>query len=93
MAEHPKVQVLFSAEFRTQLRRLAKRYQHIRHDLQPLVDQLQAGESPGNQIAGTGYTTCKVRLRNSDIQKGKSAGYRVIDQITGSQAVLLLLIY
>jgi mRNA-degrading endonuclease RelE of RelBE toxin-antitoxin system len=35
----------------------------------------------------------KVRVRNSDIQKGKSSGYRIIYQIQSPTNVLLLLIY
>jgi mRNA-degrading endonuclease RelE of RelBE toxin-antitoxin system len=45
------------------------------------------------QIPGTGYTVFKVRVRNSDIQKGKSAGYRLIYQLESPTSVLLLLIY
>lgn len=35
----------------------------------------------------------KVRIRNSNIQKGKSAGYRMIYQVESSTSVLLLTIY
>jgi hypothetical protein len=36
---------------------------------------------PGDQISGTGFTVFKVRVKNSDIRKGKRAGYRVIYQV------------
>ena len=55
--------------------------------------KLQAGDFVGDQIPGTGYTVFKVRVRNSDIQKGKSAGYRLIYQLESPTSVLLLLIY
>ena len=86
-----KIQVQFTAEFKSQLQNLAKRYRQIRGDLQPLLEQLQNGEVPGEQIAGTGYTVFKVGVKNSDIQKGKRAGYRVIYQLDAKSVVLLLI--
>jgi mRNA-degrading endonuclease RelE of RelBE toxin-antitoxin system len=35
----------------------------------------------------------KVRVRNRDIQRGKSAGYRLIYQVESSDSLLLLTIY
>lgn len=61
--------------------------------MQPVIEQLQAGEFLGDQIPGTDYTVFKVRVRNSDIQKGKSAGYRLIYQLESPTSVILLLIY
>nr|MBA3923806.1 type II toxin-antitoxin system RelE/ParE family toxin [Nostocaceae cyanobacterium] len=40
-----------------------------------------------------GYTVFKVRVRNSNIQKGKSAGYRLIYQLKSYTRVLLVLVY
>jgi mRNA-degrading endonuclease RelE of RelBE toxin-antitoxin system len=91
--ETPSIQILFSNEFKARLRALAKRYRSIRRDLQPLIDELQSGSFVGDRIPGTGYTVFKVRLKNSDIQKGKSAGYRVIYQLRGNTCIFLILIY
>lgn len=91
--ETPQIQLLFSDEFKTRLRTLIKRYRSIRTDLQPLLDELQSGNFIGDQIAGTGYTVFKVRLKNSDIQKGKSGGYRVIYQLRNDTYILLVVIY
>lgn len=91
--EISSIKVLFSDEFKAKLRTLAKCYRSIRNDLQPLIYDLQSGNFMGDQIAGTGYTVFKVRLKNSDIQKGKSSGYRVIYQIKDNHCVLMLLIY
>ncbi len=54
-----------SSDFKRNLRTLAKRYRHIRSDLEPLLAQLQAGDCPGDQISGIAYTVFKVRLRNT----------------------------
>jgi hypothetical protein len=39
----PSIQIFFSDDFKVRLRTLAKRYHSIRTDLQPLIDDLQAG--------------------------------------------------
>jgi mRNA-degrading endonuclease RelE of RelBE toxin-antitoxin system len=91
--EIPQIQIVFSDEFKTRLRTLLKRYRSIRNDIQPLLNELQSGNFIGDQIPGTGYTVFKVRLKNSDIQKGKSGGYRVIYQLRGDTYILLVVIY
>ena len=55
------VQVEFTQEFKRNLRALAKKYRHIRSGVQPVIDQLQAGEVVGEQVRGTRYTIFKVR--------------------------------
>jgi mRNA-degrading endonuclease RelE of RelBE toxin-antitoxin system len=79
--------------FQRDLRDLAKRYRQVRSDLQPLIEQLQAGELPGDRIAGVSYTVFKVRLKNSNIQKGKSGGYRVIYYLKAFDSIILATIY
>ena len=91
--ETPEIQLLFSDDFKTRLRTLNKRYRSIRSDLQPLLDELLSGNFIGDQIPGTGYTVFKVRLKNSDIQNGKSGGYRVIYQLRSDTYILLVVIY
>jgi mRNA-degrading endonuclease RelE of RelBE toxin-antitoxin system len=93
LSETPFVIVNFTDNFQQKIRSLSKKYRHIRTDIQPIIEELQSGNFLGDQIAGTGYTVLKVRVRNSDIQKGKSSGYRIIYQIESPTNVLLLLIY
>lgn len=83
----------YSAAFGRQLKRLRKKYRRIRDDLQPLIDDLQAGRTPGDQITGTDYTVYKVRLANTDMSRGKSGGYRVIYWLQTADEPLLLAIY
>lgn len=91
--EQPIIQVQFTNDFQQQVRDLAKRYRKIRLDLQPLIKQLESGDIVGDQVQGAGYTVFKVRIKNSDIQKGKSAGYRLIYHLESPIRILLLLIY
>ncbi len=94
MAEPQSTQVFIAAEFKRNTRALEKRYRTIKSDLQPLIQQLQNGELPGDRIAGyADYIVYKVRLKNSDIRKGKSGGYRIIYQSLRPTAVVLLRLY
>ena len=85
----PDITVVFTDEFKRRLRTLSKKYRQIRSNIQPVIAQLQGGEFVGNQISGTGYTVFKVRVSNSDIQKGKSGGYRLINQMETSTNVVI----
>lgn len=91
--EPPIIQVEFTDKFKRNLRALAKKYRSIRKDIQPIISQLEAGELPGDRIAGIDYTILKVRVTNSDIQKGKSGGYRVIYYIKTTTNIILVTVY
>lgn len=88
-SELPSVEIKFTDEFKRRLRTLCKKYRQIQSDVQPVIEQLQAGEFVGDQIPGTSYTVFKVRVRNSDIQKGKSAGYRLIYQLESPTSIIV----
>ncbi|MEM6835859.1 MAG: type II toxin-antitoxin system RelE/ParE family toxin [Cyanobacteria bacterium P01_C01_bin.120] len=92
-SEPAAIQIALTPRFQRDLRVLAKRYRSIRSDLTPLIEQLQAGETPGDRIIGTKYQVFKVRLRNSDIKKGKSGGYRVIYYVKTAESIILATIY
>ncbi len=85
--------VNYSDAFKRQVRRLKRKYGSIRTDVQPLINQLEAGETPGDQIQGIGHTIYKVRVKNSDAKRGKSGGYRVIYYLHTAESVLLVTIY
>jgi len=46
------VSISFTLEFKRNLRALSKKYRSIRSDIQPLIDNLLAGELPGDQVPG-----------------------------------------
>jgi mRNA-degrading endonuclease RelE of RelBE toxin-antitoxin system len=87
------IQIEVTPRFQRDLRTLAKRYRNIRNDIGPVIEQLQAGELPGDRIPGMEYEIFKVRIKNSDIQKGKSAGYRAIYYLKTSDSIVLVTIY
>jgi mRNA-degrading endonuclease RelE of RelBE toxin-antitoxin system len=89
----PPVEVRFTPEFKRNIRQLAKKYRRIKTDVQPLLDELGQGQTPGDQIPGVQYEVFKVRVRNSDSGKGKSGGYRIIYQRTTEGSIVLITIY
>ena len=93
MTDQPLVQVEASPTFQKNLRTLAKKYRSIRKDIQPVIAQLEQGEILGDQISGIGYAVFKLRVRNSDNQKGKSGGYRLIYYVKTATGIILLTIY
>lgn len=87
------IEIFFTNEFKRNLRQLAKKYRRIKTDIQPLLDDLQAGKTPGDQIPGLTVAIYKVRVRNSDSAKGKSGGYRIIYQQTPDTSIILITMY
>ncbi len=87
------ISISYTHEFKRNLRHLLKKYPHIRQDIEPVIQSLQNGEIPGDQIQHLGYTIYKLRVKNSDIKKGKSAGYRVIYYLKINTEIILVSVY
>ncbi|CDM98179.1 conserved hypothetical protein [Limnospira indica PCC 8005] len=87
--------IYFTPEYRDNLKKLAKKYRNIRSDTQGLIEELQKGSVLGDRLSGFGdhLYVYKVRAKNSNIQKGKSAGYRIIYLLESETSILLLTIY
>lgn len=83
----------YTPEFKRAVRKLSRRYRSLRSDLQSLLDQLDTGETPGDQLQNTHYPTYKVRVQNSDARRGKSGGYRVIYYIRHIEKTVLVTVY
>lgn len=93
MRNNPSVEVIASPHFAQSLKQLRKKYRHIVDDIKPLVAQLESGETPGDQVAGVRSTIFKVRVASSDVQRGKSGGYRVIYYLRTQETIFLVEIY
>ena len=85
--------IFFARRFKQDVRELSKQYRHIRSDLQTTLEEIAQGNLIGNQISGVGYPVFKVRIKNSDINKGKSGGYRLIYYIQSSEVIIMITIY
>jgi mRNA-degrading endonuclease RelE of RelBE toxin-antitoxin system len=87
------MRIEFTPEFKRNLRALAKKYRNIKMDVAPIIDKLAVGETVGQQIPGVNYPVFKLRINNSDIQKGRSSGYRMIYFFKSPQEIVLVTIY
>jgi mRNA-degrading endonuclease RelE of RelBE toxin-antitoxin system len=85
--------LFFTSEFKRNMRQLARKYRRIKQDVQPLLDDLGARKTPGDRIPGVPDEVYKARARNSDSQRGKSGGYRLIYEVTPEDTIILLTIY
>jgi mRNA-degrading endonuclease RelE of RelBE toxin-antitoxin system len=87
--------VRFADEFEKELYRLSKKYRNIQRDVEPIIQQLEQGIILGDRLTGFGSEiyVYKLRVKNSNIQKGKSAGYRLIYLLESATSILLLTIY
>jgi len=83
----------FSPRFTDDFKQLRKRYRQIENDLRNLLDLLRHGDTPGDQMTSVGYRVFKVSLPNSDAQRGKSGGYRVVYYLQTADQVVLLTLY
>jgi mRNA-degrading endonuclease RelE of RelBE toxin-antitoxin system len=89
------VNIDLTPEYRNNLRKLAKKYRNIRSDTQGLIEELQQGSRLGDRLSGFGENlyVYKARAKNSNAQKGKSGGYRIIYLLESETSILLLTIY
>lgn len=76
--------------FDKQFKKLAKKYNHIRDDIQIFVNDFKDIHRQSTSIKNNIY---KVRLSNSDKNRGKSSGYRVYYYTKVEDVVYLVTIY
>lgn len=93
MTNEPPVEVVATPHFVRVVKRLRKKYSHIQDDLNPIINALQRGETPGDQLQGVGVPIFKVRAPNRDSQSGKSGGYRLLYYLKTQAFVFLIDIY
>jgi mRNA-degrading endonuclease RelE of RelBE toxin-antitoxin system len=87
------MEIEYTAAFLRQLRRLSRRYRHIREDIEPVIRKLQVDKLLGDQIPHVGLTLFKVHVPNRDSQRGKRSGYRVIYYLKTDEHIILVTIY
>jgi mRNA-degrading endonuclease RelE of RelBE toxin-antitoxin system len=93
MMNKPPVKVIIPTHFSKVVKRLSKRFPKVADLILELIETLEQGETPGDQLQGVGYTAYKVRLPNPDAQKGKSGGFRVVYYIKKADQVIMLVVY
>ena len=79
--------IIPSDEFKKNVKSLKKRYKNIKQDIECLAEELVKNPFMGTEL---GNNTYKVRIKNSNNNKGKSAGYRVITYIIDEESKIYL---
>lgn len=83
--------VIPTPEFIKNLKTLKKKYKNIKNDVLELANELEKIPTIGIDL---GNNTFKIRIKNSDNNKGKSAGYRIVTYcINENKEVFLVTIY
>ena len=67
--------VMPTPEFVKNIKTLKKKYKSIKNDILKLANKLKKKPTIGTDL---GNNTFKVRIKNSDNNKDKSVGYRII---------------
>lgn len=90
-----RVNIDLTPEYKRNLKKLAKKYRNIRSDTQFVLTELQEGNFRGDRLSGFGKDdfVYKLRIKNSNLKKGKNAGYRLIYLLESEISILLLTIY
>jgi len=82
--------LFYSDAFQRSAKKLAKRYRSFKKDLKTFTDSLEEDPKQGTELFKGVY---KVRVKNSDNNKGKRAGYRIIIYLITEDDILLVDIY
>jgi mRNA-degrading endonuclease RelE of RelBE toxin-antitoxin system len=73
-----KLRIVEKSSYKKAVKKLSKHYKNIQNDINQFLDTLQSIRDLGIELKSNIY---KVRIANSDKNKGKSAGYRLISYL------------
>lgn len=76
--------IFFSNHFKRQLKRLMKKYPHVKEDLLNVIESFDATSK-----IHIGKSIYKIRIPSNDMQKGKSGGFRSYIYIYVRRSILL----
>lgn len=83
--------VVLTDSFKQSVKRLGKRFRHVKDDVGKAIAALERLPQLGVQIPG-GFEVRKLRVANSDLAKGKSGGYRLLYKLTEQPEPMLYLL-
>ena len=84
------ISIIPSEFFKREFDDLFKKFRNIAKDVDIIVQELKTNPRVGKSLGNNCY---KIRVKNSDINKGKSGGYRIITYIIRDDKIYLLAIY
>jgi len=85
--------IIFTHGFETDKKKLKKRYPAVDTGVQQIVGQFVRNEKVDGVRVPDAPGCLKVRVKNDDNSRGKSAGYRVLYSTLSGGTVLLFAIY
>ena len=88
------MKVVLTHSFKQSVKRLGKRFRHVKDDVRSAIEALERIPQLGAQIPG-GDEVRKLRIANSDLMRGKSGGYRLLYKLAEQPepTLYLLLLY
>ena len=73
-----KLQIVEQELYRKAHKKLSKQYRHLQNDIDNFLNSIDSKEDLGIELKSNVF---KARVKNSDKNKGKSAGYRLISYL------------
>jgi addiction module RelE/StbE family toxin len=86
--------VVLSTSFKKSVKQLKKRFPSVTKDVSHVIEELTEDPKIGTVIPH-GHGVRKLRVRNSNLERGKSGGYRLVYDVVDEPepTVYLLLLY
>ena len=73
-----KIEIIEQDLYKKAVKKLAKKYKNIYKDIDAFLNSISSKKDLGVELGSNIY---KVRIKNSDKNRGKSAGYRLISYL------------
>ena len=87
-------QIRVTETFQKDIKWLKKKYPNVLKDLSETLNIIDNDTNAGDRIEGLNKLIFKIRISSSDMNKGKSGGFRTIYYvITEKKEIILLTIY
>jgi mRNA-degrading endonuclease RelE of RelBE toxin-antitoxin system len=86
--------IVYAKSFKRCIKQLEKRWRHVRSDTEGAIEEILQNPRIGPSPPGWAGAR-KHRVANTDLQKGKSGGYRLVYFVEGQPmpTIYLLLLY
>jgi mRNA-degrading endonuclease RelE of RelBE toxin-antitoxin system len=86
--------VVLATSFKRCVKRYKKHYRSVREDARNAIDSILEDPQVGNVIPGGGGVR-KLEVKNTDLQRGKKGGYRLLYSVRNDPepTIYLILLY
>ena len=93
------MEIILTRQFKDDIKfyKRRKKYLKIESDVQPVIEELRAGNLIGDKLEGltipVNTMAYKVRLPNSSTNTGKSGGFRLLYYVAIAEKIYVMTIY